>query len=324
MRILVTGGAGYIGSHTANQLIQAGHHVVVFDNLSTGFIESVPKNSVFEKGDVTDAAALSGVMVRHKIEAVIHFAAKLSVAESVSHPTSYYHNNTLGMLNLVQACKDNNIKYVVFSSTAASYGHGVESGLLNETLPTVPINPYGWSKVMSERILTEGGKEYGIKNVILRYFNVAGAALDGKNGQKTANAYHLIHVGSQAAVGKRKQVAIYGTDYPTPDGTCIRDYIHVEDLAQLHVLALNYLVAGGESDVFNCGYGHGFSVREVLTTLRKVSGNEFPIVEEGRRAGDPAILIADSSKIRKAFKWEPKYDNLEVICKSAFDWERSL
>lgn len=324
MKVLVTGGAGYIGSHTAQALLGAGHQVMVMDNITTGFREAVPVGVELIQGDVRNGALLAEVLKKNSVDAIIHFAAKLIVPESLEKPIEYYENNTMGVLSLVQACVASNVKKVVFSSTAAVYGDVSTNALLTERTPTAPLNPYGSSKLMSEQILRDCEAPHGLRSVCLRYFNVAGAAEDGKNGQRTANATHLIKVASQAACGKRASVGIFGTDYPTPDGTGVRDYIHVEDLADLHVLALKYLNEGGKSEIFNCGYGHGFSVREVIDTVKKVSGVDFKVEEQPRRAGDAATLVADSSKVRKAFNWTPQRDNLELICKTAYEWEKKL
>ncbi|MBV2167561.1 MAG: UDP-glucose 4-epimerase GalE [Bdellovibrio sp.] len=322
MQVLVTGGAGYIGSHTVQKLLDAGYGVVVYDNITTGFREAIPTGAELVMGDVRDKLMLSRVMKDKKISAVVHFAAKLIVPESVEKPLDYYENNTAGVLTLAQACIENGVKKVVFSSTAAVYGDASVSGLITEQSPTGPLNPYGQSKLMSENVLRDCEAPHGLKSVCLRYFNVAGASVSGNNGQRTKNATHLIKVASEAACGKRESVGIFGTDYSTPDGTGVRDYIHVEDLADLHVLALKYLSDGGSSQIFNCGYGRGFSVRDVIDTVRKVSGVNFKVIEQPRRAGDAAQLVADSSKIRKAFAWTPKYDNLELICRTAYEWEK--
>lgn len=323
MKILVTGGAGYIGSHTTNQLLKAGHQVVVYDNLFTGFREAIPTGAEFVLGDVRDSEKLAQTMKQFEIEAVVHFAAMLNVAESVVQPIQYYENNTLGVLSLVKACHQCGIKKVVFSSTAAVYGDESNGSLISEDSPLKPINPYGWSKMMSEGVLRDCEKAYGIRSAILRYFNVAGASTDGKNGQRTKNAYHLIHIASQAASGKREKMAIFGQDYSTPDGTCIRDYIHVEDLASLHVLGLDYLNKGGVTDVFNCGYGHGYSVREVIETVKKVTSADFLVEEKGRRPGDPASLVASTKKAATVLGWKPSFDSLDLICSSAADWEKT-
>lgn len=323
MKVLVTGGAGYIGSHTAQKLMDAGFDVVILDDLSTGFKEAIPSGALFVQGDVTDFGVVSGVLKNHQIEAVVHFAAKLIVPESVEKPLLYYKNNTTGVMTMVEAMKEAGVRKIVFSSTAAVYGDASTDGLVNEDTPTAPLNPYGHSKLMSEQILKDADHAYGISSVRLRYFNVAGASVDGKNGQRTANATHLIKVSSEAACGKRAQVGVFGTDYPTPDGTGVRDYIHVEDLADLHVLALTYLNNGGASDVFNCGYGEGFSVKQVIETVKKVSGVNFKVIEEPRRAGDAATLVADSRKVRKIFQWSPQRNDLELICRTAFEWEKA-
>lgn len=322
MKILLTGGAGYVGSHTAQAMIAAGHDVVILDNLTTGSRSSIPLGAEFVLGDVLDRVALEGVLRKYSIEAVIHFAAKLVVPESVENPIDYYENNTMGVLTLAQSCVAVGVKKVVFSSTAAVYGDVNAPGLVTEESCTSPLSPYGSSKLMGEQILRDCEAAYGLRSVCLRYFNVAGAALNGKNGQNNRNATHLIKIASEAACGARDVVGIFGTDYSTPDGTGVRDYIHVEDLADLHVLALRHLNENGKSEVFNCGYGHGYSVREVIAAIKKVSGKDFRVEEQPRRHGDIATLVADASKIRKAFNWSPKRDNLELICGSAYNWEK--
>ncbi|MFP5519889.1 MAG: UDP-glucose 4-epimerase GalE [Bdellovibrionia bacterium] len=323
MNILITGGAGYIGSHTVQKVLDAGYNPVVFDNLSTGFSEAVPAGVKLIKGDVRDQSHLEAVLREEKISAVIHFAAKLIVPESIEKPLDYYENNTQGVVSLAKACVAIGVKHVVFSSTAAVYGDSETSNLVTEKTATAPLNPYGMSKLMSEQILRDCEIPFGLTSVSLRYFNVAGAALNGKNGQRTKDATHLIKVASEAACGKRPSVGVFGTDYPTPDGTGVRDYIHVEDLADLHVLALEYLFKGGKSDIFNCGYGQGASVKQVLKTVQQVSKVDFKIEEKPRRAGDAAMLVADPTKIKKTFGWQPKHNDLELICRSAFEWERS-
>lgn len=320
--ILVTGGAGFIGSHSAKKIIHAGHNVIVFDNVTTGFREAIPKEAAFILGDVCDTLLLSRIIKDHKIDAVVHFAAKLNVEESIRLPLEYYKNNTGGVLSLVHACKDNSIDKIVFSSTAAVYGDNTQTGNITEDSPKGAINPYGHSKYFSEQILRDAEKAYGIRSIIFRYFNVAGAALDGTNGQRTAAAYHLIHLASLAAVGKRSQLSVYGSDYPTTDGTCVRDYIHVEDLADIHALGVTSLLQGGVSDVYNCGYGAGFSVLEVIAAMKSVSGVDFPVIPTGRRPGDPARLVADSTKLQKVLKWVPQRNDIELICRTAYDWER--
>ena len=323
MRVLVTGGAGYIGSHTTQKLIEAGHHVVVYDNLSSGFLESIPKGAEFVLGDVLDTAKLQWTLLSLDIEAVIHFAAKLTVPESLKKPLDYYENNTKGVLSLAKASVSSRINKIVFSSTAAVYGDFVGAHLVSESTQTRPINPYGLSKLKSEYLLRDCEKPYGLKSVSLRYFNVAGAAVDGSNGQRTKNATHLIKVASEAACGMRPNVGVFGTDYDTKDGTGVRDYIHVEDLADVHVLALQYLNSAGESQIFNCGYGEGYSVREVLKTMQLVSGSEFAIQNLPRREGDASSLVADNSKVKKFLKWQPQRNNLRLICESAWKWEQA-
>lgn len=324
MSILISGGAGYIGSHTLRKAYSSGYKPVILDNFSSGSLAAIPSNFNYIEGDIRDLKGLVEVITKFDIKAVVHFAAKLIVPESVERPIDYYENNTQGVISIAKACAATGVKHVVFSSTAAVYGDSETKNLITEKTPTAPLNPYGYSKLMSEQILRDCEKAYGLTSVSLRYFNVAGAALDGKNGQRTKDATHLIKVASEAACGKRDSVGVFGTDYPTRDGTGVRDYIHVEDLADLHVLALQYLFAGGKSDVFNCGYGKGASVHEVLNQVKKVSGNDFKVIHQPRRAGDAAMLVADPSKIKKAFQWQPKHDDLELICRSAYEWERSL
>lgn len=324
--ILVTGGAGYIGSTTANKFLQAGLKVLVLDNLSTGFRAAVPSGCLFQHGDILDTYFLENLLREHHVEAVIHFAAKLIVPESVRQPTSYYQNNVGGMISLINACRSSGVNKLVFSSTAAVYGNsspGPDS-LIRETDPVGPLNPYGNSKLMSEQILRDADVAFGLKSVCLRYFNVAGADLTSNMGQRTLNATHLIKVAAEAACGKRPQVSIFGTDYLTPDGTGVRDYIHVEDLADLHLEALRYLQKDGQSDVFNCGYGQGASVLEVLQTMERVSETKIQRHYGPRREGDADRLVADPTKIKAAFGWIPKRAALETICESAYRWERSL
>lgn len=322
--ILITGGAGYIGSHTVGQFLKAGYQVVVYDNLSTGFSESLPRGVTFVKGDVLDTAQLGACLSEYKIEAVIHFAAKLIVPESVSQPAMYYFNNVGGMCSLLTACEQAGVKRLVFSSTAAVYGIPDTSELISEEVPALPINPYGQSKLMAEKVLKDFAQVNDLKFVILRYFNVAGASDDGLNGQRTLAATHLIKVASEVASGKRTHMRVFGLDYPTPDGTCVRDYIHVEDLAHAHVLAARYLESGGESETFNCGYGQGYSVLDVIEMLAQVSGQKVPYEKASRRAGDPPSLVANSSKLRSFLGWQPTRNDLKLICKSAFDWEKKL
>jgi UDP-glucose 4-epimerase len=320
--ILVTGGAGYIGSHVVRQLGEADEQVVVLDNLSTGFADMV----LFGKlvvGDTGDRELVARVLREHDVETVMHFAAHTIVPESVADPLKYYRNNTCSTRNLLECCQDAGVKHFVFSSTAAVYGIPA-GGLATEDSPTVPINPYGTSKLMTEWMLRDLGAASKLRYAVLRYFNVAGSDPQSRIGQSTPKATLLIKVAAEAAVGKRPHVSIFGTDYPTPDGTGVRDYIHVEDLADAHLKALDYLRQGGNSVTLNCGYGHGYSVREVLDSVKRVNGAPITIREEPRRAGDPPSLVAGVERIHKVFGWKPKYDNLDVIVKSSLDWERKL
>lgn len=325
-RVLVTGGAGYIGSHVTKKLLAQGFEVVVYDNLTTGFREAVPAGALFVQGDVRNYRLLSETMQIYKIEAVVHFAAKLLVGESVIDPYSYYDNNVGGSLTLAAVCRDNGVKKIVFSSTAAVYGDANAStgGFVNEDANTEPLNPYGQTKLMVEKIFKDGHIAHGLNYMILRYFNVAGAALDGSNGQRTKIPTHLIKIAAQVALCERPSLQIYGTDYDTHDGTCIRDYIHVEDLADLHVLALQHMNSGDGPEVINCGYGRGFSVFDVVNTIKKVSAHDFDLILSGRRPGDAAILVADSTKAKKILDWKPKRNDLELICKSAVEWEMRM
>jgi UDP-glucose 4-epimerase len=320
--ILITGGAGYIGSHVARQLGERGEQLITLDNLSTGFRSAV-LHGEFVPGDTGDAALLLRLLAAHRVDTVLHFAAHISVPESVADPLKYYRNNTANTRTLLECCAAAGVKNFVFSSTAAVYGIPA-SGAASEDSPTVPINPYGWSKLMSERMLADVAAAFPLRYVALRYFNVAGADPAGRIGQSTPEATHLIKVACQHATGTRDQVEIYGTDYETPDGTGVRDYIHVEDLAAAHLKALDYLRAGGTSTTLNCGYGRGFSVREVLDQVARVAGKPLRIVESARRAGDPPRLIAEAKRIRERLGWQPQHQDLEGIVRSAFAWEPRL
>jgi UDP-glucose 4-epimerase len=322
-KILVTGGCGYIGSHVVRQLSEAGYTVVVYDNLSTGFADALLHGEELIEGDLADTEKLAVVFSRHRFKTVMHFAAAIIAPESVAAPLKYYRNNTSNTLNLLAACAAGGVERFVFSSTAAVYGmpadgHAAESG------PTVPINPYGTSKLMSEWMLRDLAAASTLKYVALRYFNVAGADTQARMGQRTPDATHLIKVSCQAALGMRDQVAIYGTDYDTPDGTGIRDYIHIEDLASAHLAALAYLQRENSSVTVNVGYGSGASVREVISMVKKVSGIDFKVVEGQRRPGDPAMLVARADRVRELFGWIPNYNNLEKIVEDAWRWEKGL
>lgn len=319
MKVLVTGGAGYIGSHVVRQLGEAGHDIVVFDNLSTGYRWAVTAGELVV-GDLADEAAIDRLFSEHRFEAVLHFAANIVVPESVANPLKYYSNNTRNTLNLLKAVEQYQVPYMVFSSTAAVYGMP-EQQVLTENLPLAPINPYGASKMMSERMIMDLAAASSLNYVILRYFNVAGANPDGLLGQATPEATHLIKVASECVTGQREGMSVFGTDYDTRDGTCIRDYIHVEDLAKAHVMALDHMANGGDSKVLNCGYGRGFTVREVIDVVKRVSGVDFPVTETDRRAGDPAALMADNTLIRETLGWAPDYDDLETIVRTALAWE---
>jgi UDP-glucose 4-epimerase len=320
--ILVTGGAGYIGSHVALMLAEAGERVVVLDNLSTGFRDAV-LHGTFVEGDTGDRALVSRVLAEHDIDTVMHFAAHTIVPESVSDPLRYYRNNTCATRNLLECCRDAGVRNLVFSSTAAVYGIP-QDGLAREDSPTVPINPYGTSKLMSEWMLRDLSAASGLRHVALRYFNVAGSDPGGRIGQSTRKATLLVKVACEAALGKRPALTIFGTDYPTPDGTGVRDYIHVTDLADAHVRALAYLREGGASRTFNVGYGRGFSVREVIAAVERVQGAPLPVREAQRRPGDPPRLIAVSDAIREVLDWKPQLDDLDVIVRTSLEWERRL
>jgi UDP-glucose 4-epimerase len=319
-KILVTGGAGYIGSHTVKKLGEAGYQIIIYDNLSTGSADAILYGELY-KGELSDQQRLAQVFEQHDFDAVIHFAASISVPESLAKPLDYYANNTCNVINILQCCQQFNVNQFVFSSTAAVYGEVAESPVV-ESSPTVPINPYGKSKLMSETVIRDYAQASQLKYVILRYFNVAGADSSGKIGQMGEKAAHLIKVGCDAALGIRPAASIYGTDYPTPDGTGVRDYIHVEDLATAHVDALRYLETGAPSQTLNCGYGTGYSVKEVFSKIQEISGVDFPIVETPRREGDPACVIASGEKIREVIGWNPQHNSLDEIVRSAFDWEQ--
>jgi len=320
--ILVTGGAGYIGSHVARQLGERGENIVTLDNLSTGYRSSVLYGDLVV-GDTGDMDLVSRLLSEKGVDTVLHFAAHIVVPESVADPLKYYRNNTSNTRNLLECCVRAGVRHFIFSSTAAVYGIP-EGGVASEDTPTAPINPYGWSKLMSEQMLRDASAVTSLRHVALRYFNVAGADPAGRIGQATPEATHLIKVACEHVVGKRPALSIFGTDYGTPDGTCIRDYIHVEDLAAAHLKALDYLRAGGHSETLNCGYGRGFSVREVLEMVAEVSGRALVVNEAPRRAGDPPVLIARANRIREMLGWVPGHEDLGGIVATALAWERRL
>ena len=323
MAVLVSGGAGYIGSHMVLELLDRGENVVVLDNLSTGFWWAVPKEVPLIQGDIGDQDLLGRIIAEHGITEIAHFAAKIVVPESVADPLGYYFNNTVKTRALLESAVRGGVRRIIFSSTAAVYGEPAVSPVPEE-IDLNPINPYGRSKLMSEWMLADTAKAHGLAYVVLRYFNVAGADPRGRSGQSSPNATHLIKVAGQAALGQRPGLEVFGTDYPTPDGTCIRDYIHVTDLARAHIAALEHLRGGGGSLTLNCGYGRGYSVKEVVEVVKTVSGVDFPVKLSGRRAGDPASLVAKADRIRSELGWTPEHDDLEEIVRQALTWEEKL
>jgi UDP-glucose 4-epimerase len=323
MGVLVTGGAGYIGSHMVLALLDAGEHVVVLDNLSTGFRRAIPANAEFVAGDAGDRNLLLRLFLTHRIDAVIHFAGSVVVPESVVDPLRYYRNNTCVSRTLIAASVEAGIPHFIFSSTAAVYGMP-ENNPVAEDAGLHPISPYGTSKLMTELMLRDTASAHGLRYVALRYFNVAGADPQGRSGQSTARATHIVKVACETALGERPCLEVFGTDYPTPDGTCIRDYIHVSDLARAHLDALRYLRGGGKSQVLNCGYGTGFSVLEVIAAVKRVSQTDFPVRLGPRRAGDPAALVAQSKRIGEVFGWKPELNRLDTIVGHALLWEKQL
>lgn len=336
MKLLFTGGCGYIGSHTAYEFLKnTDATLILLDNLSTGFIqnfhflqENFPNRVRLFKADLNELEKISSLMKEENFDGVIHFGASIVVSESVSNPLKYYINNTQNTTNLISLCVQHQISNFLFSSTAAVYGEPKQNPV-DECSPLCPINPYGTSKQMSEQVLQDTNKAHQLNYIILRYFNVAGAnadniKLNGGLGQRSLEATHLIKVASECALGKRKEMLIYGDDYPTKDGTCIRDYIHISDLAKAHLSAYTFLKEKGESQIFNVGYNHGYSVKEVIQTMKKVSGVDFKTTIAPRRDGDPAMLIASNQKLLSLTQWKPQYDDLELICKSAYEWEKSL
>lgn len=323
MTVLVTGGAGFIGSHMVLALLDAGERVVVLDNLSTGFRWAVPPAATLVVGDVGDQDLVRTVIRKYAVKAIVHFAGSIVVPESVADPLGYYNNNTVKSRALMEAAVATGIKHFIFSSTAAVYGNPLENPV-SETATPAPMSPYGWSKLMTEVMLADAARAHDFRYVALRYFNVAGADPKGRSGQSTPRATHLIKVACETALGQRPHMDVFGTDYPTHDGTCVRDYIHVSDLIRAHVAALDYLRSGGKSDVFNCGYSKGFSVLEVIDAVKRVSGVNFEVRLSPRRAGDPAAIVASSQKIRDALGWQPRNDDLDEIVRHALAWEDQL
>jgi UDP-glucose 4-epimerase len=323
MTVLVTGGAGYIGSHMVFELVDAGESVVVLDNLSTGFDWAVAKGVKLVVGETGDQALVARLIRSHGVEAIIHFAASIVVPDSVRDPLGYYRNNTMNSRALIECAVKGGVRHFIFSSTAAVYGNPAEVPV-KEDAPTQPISPYGWSKLMTEIMLRDAGVAHGLAHVILRYFNVAGADPQRRTGQSTKAATHLIKVAAEAALGLREKLDVFGNDYATPDGTCIRDYIHVSDLVRAHADALRYLRSGKPSLTLNCGYGHGFSVLDVIEAVKLTSGVDFKVDIVPRRPGDPAQIVAASERARQKLGWRPRYDDLATIVRDALAWEREL
>jgi len=323
MSVLVTGGAGYIGSHMALELLGADEAVVVLDNLSTGLAWAVPKSATLVVGDVGDQHLVQRVVESHGVTSIIHFAGSIVVPDSVADPLGYYLNNTVKSRALIEVAVKSGIHHFIFSSTAAVYGMTGDTPV-TEDAPLAPMSPYGSSKRMTEIMLADTARAHDLRYVALRYFNVAGADPNGRSGQSTPRATHLVKVACETALGKRSRMQVFGTDFPTPDGTCLRDYIHVTDLARAHMAALRYLRAGGESDIFNCGYGRGFSVLEVIDAVKRAAGRDFEVRMSERRPGDPARVVAASQRIRKVLGWVPEHDTLDAIVRDALSWEERL
>jgi UDP-glucose 4-epimerase len=323
MAVLVSGGAGYIGSHMVLALLDAGERVVVVDDLSTGFRRAVPDDARLAVGDVADSAMLEWLIAAEEIDAIVHFAGSIVVPDSIADPLGYYLNNTVKSRALIEVALRHGVRHFIFSSTAAVYGMP-QANPVGEDAPLAPISPYGSSKMMTEIMLRDAAAAHDLSYVALRYFNVAGADPKGRSGQSTPRATHLIKLACQAALGRRERLDVFGTDYPTPDGTCIRDYIHVTDLVAAHLLALGHLREGGGNVVLNCGYGRGHSVREVINAVRRVSGVDFEVRTAPRRPGDPAALVAGAQAIRDLFGWRPEHEDLDGIVRHALEWERGL
>jgi len=322
-KLLITGGAGYVGSHCVLAAIEAGHDVTVLDDLSTGYRDAIPADISFVQGNAGDQALVTDLFSNVVFDAVIHFAGSVIVPESIENPLKYYENNTVVSRNLIACCIAAGIQHFLFSSTAAVYGMQVHMPV-DEDMPPMPTSPYGTSKMMIELMLRDAAVAHHFHYAALRYFNVAGADQQGRAGQRTKNATHLIKIAMQAALGKRDHVQVFGTDYNTPDGTGVRDYIHVSDLADLHIRMVDHLMATKQGGVFNCGYGRGYSVLEVLNAVQRVSGVDLQVEHTSRRAGDMAELVANTAKLRKQLNWQPKHDDLDVIIKNALDFEKGL
>ncbi len=323
MAVLVTGGAGYIGSQMVHELVDAGEQVVVLDTLSTGQRWAVAEGVPLVVGETGDQPLVARLIRDHGVEAIVHFAASIVVPDSVSDPLGYYRNNTVNSRALIECAVAGGVRHFIFSSTAAVYGNPATVPV-PEDAPTLPISPYGWSKLMTEIMLRDASRAHDLTHVTLRYFNVAGADPQGRAGQSTKGATHLIKVAAETALGLRPKLDVFGTDYPTPDGTCIRDYIHVSDLVRAHSDSLRHLRSGGPSLTLNCGYGHGFSVLEVIETVKRVSGIDFKVEQAPRRAGDPAQIVAASERVRATLGWQPRFDDLPTIVAHALAWERQL
>jgi UDP-glucose 4-epimerase len=323
MTVLVTGGAGYIGSHMVLELLERGEQVIVLDNLSTGYDWLVPEGVRLFVGETGNQALVTSILRAHDVRSIIHFAASIVVPDSVADPLGYYLNNTVNTRALIESAVTCGVSEMIFSSTAAVYGTP-DTMPIGENDRLNPESPYGMSKLMSEVMLRHASEAHGLKHVVLRYFNVAGADARQRTGQSSAKATHLIKVAAECVTGKRDGMGVFGTDFPTPDGTCLRDYIHVSDLVRAHSAALDHLRKGGANGTFNCGYGHGFSVLEVIDTVKRVSGKDFPVTMAGRRAGDPAALVANNALIRQTLGWTPTFDDLDLIVRDALAWERTL
>jgi UDP-glucose 4-epimerase len=323
MTVLVTGGAGYIGSHMVHALADAGTPVVVLDNLSTGHRAAIPKDVPLTVGETGDAKLVDALLREHAVKSIIHFAASIVVPDSVRDPLGYYRNNTANSRSLIECAVNAGVRHFVFSSTAAVYGNPATTPV-REDAPLQPMSPYGSSKLMTEIMLRDVSAAHDLSYVILRYFNVAGGDPQARTGQSTPNATHLIKVAVQTALGLRPQMEVFGTDYPTPDGSCVRDYIHVTDLVGAHLAALSHLANGGDSVTVNCGYGRGYSVLEVIETVKRAAGHNFPVKMSGRRPGDPASIVANVERIHRLFDWTPRYADLDTIVSHALNWERLL